>query len=308
MEINFWKRSMFENWPAQYAPKEWNHLRSGISMHKRNKTASLHANKITERNSDLQWKTEDIDRLNSHGFQFLDDLLTTKQCDEIYEYFIKSECYDFYNTHSKFNITEAPSGVRLGRHDIKTNLKCPYVVDLMTNEKIISMASEYLGAPATLSLMLPMWSFNNDIKIQNINMQLFHRDCDDSKNLKLFILLSDTAKNDGSQEYVLGSHSAEGLPNDMYKIARYSDKEVYKYFDKASVVNISGRRGLTWLADTYGIHKGTPPSIERPNRLLFQLQFTYNPVPIFNYKAYRYSKWDGMSDLVKYSTRKYLRR
>jgi hypothetical protein len=50
MGINFWKRSMFENWPAQYAPKEWNDLRSGISMHKRNRTASLHANKITERN------------------------------------------------------------------------------------------------------------------------------------------------------------------------------------------------------------------------------------------------------------------
>ena len=299
---------MFENWPMRYASSEWDQLRNGITMHKRNSTACIHANQITEQNADLEWTSDDITELRTSGFQFLDNLLTRQQCDEMYEYFVQSECYDFYNQHSKFNIAEAPHNVRLGRHDIKTNLKCPHVVGLMTNERIISMASEYLGAPATLSLMLPMWSFNNNADVENINMQLYHRDCDDSRNLKLFVLLSDTEENDGSQQYVLRSHAAEGLPVEMYKIRRYSDEEVYSHFDKNDIVDISGSRGLTWIADTYGIHKGTPPSIERSNRLLFQLQFTYNPVPLFNYKSYRYSKWDEMSDLVKYSTRKYLRR
>ena len=299
---------MFENWPTNIATLEWSGLRNGITMKKRNDTASMSANTITEQNSSLSWGASDIDILKKDGVQFLDNLLTEQQCDEMCEYFMKSDFYDFYNQHSKFNIDSVPQQVRLARHDVKTNLRCPHVIDLMTNEKIISMASEYLNAPATLSLMLPMWSFNNDPEIQNINMQLYHRDCDDSRNLKLFLLLSDTSEDDGSQQYVLGSHATEGLPSDMYRITRYSDDEVYDHFDKDNTVKIFGSKGLTWLADTYGIHKGTPPSIERSQRLLFQLQFTYNPVPIFNYKPYRYSKWDEMSDLVKYSTRKYLRR
>lgn len=299
---------MFENWPAKIATPEWIGLRNGITMKKRNDTALNYANRIAGENSDLSWHASDIDALKKDGIQFLANLLTEQQCDEMYEYFTKSDFYDFYNQHLKFSIDSVPQDVRLARHDIKTNLKCPHVIDLITNEEIISMASEYLNAPATLSLMLPMWSFNNDAEIQNINMQLFHRDCDDSRNLKLFLLLSDTGEEDGSQQYVLGSHATEGLPTDMYRITRYSDDEVYSHFDENNTVKIFGSRGLTWLADTYGIHKGTPPSIERSRRLLFQLQFTYDPVPIFNYKAHRYSKWDEMSDLVKYSTRKYLRR
>lgn len=297
---------MFENWPSKIPSGNWNLFRKTMRVDERQKLANSFAEKTRNSNS-INWKSNDVESLKKEGIQFLDNLLTTEQCAEMYDYFYQQPCYDFYNSHEKFSIKNTPKHIRLGRHTLKTNLLAPNMVDIITNERLISMASEYLSAPATLSLMLPMWSFNNNETAKNINMQLFHRDCDDFKNLKLFVLLSDTEDKNGNQTYVKTSHVKQDLPLSLHQIKRYSDESVMTYFSKDDTINIHGKKGLTWFADTYGIHKGTPPNLTTSNRLLFQLQFTYSPVSIFNYKPAIFSRWEELSDLVKYSTRLYLR-
>ena len=211
---------------------------------------------------------------------------------------------DFYGQHETFSLEKRPKHVKMARADTETNILCPHMVDLITNDKIISIASEYLSAPATLNCIFPLWSFKENDP-SPINMQLFHRDADDYKFVKLFILLTDTEIGNGQQIYVKKSHKRADLPFEMYQIKRYSKEKVSEYFKKEDIIDIYGNSGTCWLADTYGIHRGTVPT--KTNRLLLQLQYTLDPTPIFNYKQFEYSKWDEISELAKYSTRMYLR-
>ena len=90
---------MFENWPTSISPSEWDELRNGITMHKRNNAAQVHAGRATQQNPELEWESVDIENLRADGLQFLDNLLTSQQCDEMYEYFA-----EHYNMVNKTNM------------------------------------------------------------------------------------------------------------------------------------------------------------------------------------------------------------
>ena len=149
-----------------------------------------------------------------------------------------------------------------------------------------------------------MWSFSK-IDKNPINMQLFHRDAEDYKFIKIFIFLTDVEQGGGEQMYIEGTHRMKNLPPTLYKIERYSGASIEKHLGQAKTSIITGSAGFSWAADPYGIHRGTVP--QNTHRLLLQLQFSYQPVPIFNYKSYRYSKWNELSELQKYATRLYLK-
>lgn len=293
---------MFENWILKPPTDQWNKQRKTLSLHKRQKESSLISKEINFKNQiDFDIK---CDELKENGVMQVENFISKKQAKEMYNYFMTKKCYDFYGIHQSFNLDNVPNHVKLGRHTIKDNLLCPNMIDLITNEKLTKIASSYLGCPATLSLVLPMWSFPQVIE-QPINMQLYHRDADDYKFVKFFILLSDVEIGEGEQVYIKGSHIKDDLPKNMYEIVRYTSEQVYEHFEHEQAKTIFGESGTSWFADTYGIHRGTVPKSK--NRLILQLQFTYADVPIFNYNSYRYSKWKELSDLIKYSTRLYIR-
>ena len=293
---------MFENWPLKAFTSEFVEQRNCLDINVRKKMSD----KISERlNAEYNFDFHrDVEELKSTGIMIDESVLSAKEAKDMYDYFVATKCYDFYGKHQSFAVNDVPPHVKLGRHTIKDNLLCPKMIDLITNEDIIKKASSFLNAPATLSLVLPMWSFPCEEK-NPINMQLFHRDADDYKFVKFFILLSTVELGEGEQQYLKGSNVAGHLPPELYKIERYPDQVIDNYASKFEKVKVVGKAGTNWFADTYGIHRGTVPSTKP--RLLLQLQFSYNPVPIFNYKSYRYSKWKELSDLVKYSTRMYLR-
>ena len=297
---------MFENWPENPSPKtkDWTMQRQNYSILKRQRIANAIAKSITKQ-TNLKYKKFNCTDLETKGIQLLDNLVTKDQAQKMYEYFYNLDCYDFYNNHEMFKIKNVPEHVKLGRHTISDNLKCPYVIELITNEKILNLASSFLGAPATLTNLLPMWSFK-DPKNNPVNMQLFHRDSEDYRFIKIFVFLSDVEENDGEQVYIEKTNKIETLPLELYKIQRYPNDLIDKFLGTSSIVKITGKAGCSWATDPYGIHRGTVPT--NKHRLLLQMQFSYQPIPIFNYKAYRYSKWNSLNELQKYTTRLYLRR
>lgn len=293
---------MFENWTLKKFTNQFVEQRNCLDINLRKSMSDRISKKLnSEYNFDFH---KDVEELKSTGIMIDKNVLSEKEAKAMYDYFVETKCYDFYGTHESFYLNDVPVHVKLGRHSIKDNLLCPKMIDLITNEEIIKKASSFLNAPATLSLLLPMWSFPHKEK-NPINMQLFHRDADDYKFVKFFILLSDVELGEGEQVYLKRSNTANNLPPELYNIERYSDQIIDHYAAEFEKVKVFGKAGANWFADTYGIHRGTVPST-RP-RLLLQLQFSYNPVPIFNYKAYRYSKWNSLNELQKYTTRLYLR-
>lgn len=293
---------MFENWTLKKPTSEFLEQRNCLDIGARRNMSDEISKKLNAKyNFDFN---ENVEELKSTGIMIYDSILSKEEAKVMYDYFVATKCYDFYGTHESFYVNDVPSHIKLGRHTIKDNLLCPKMVDLITNEDIIKKASSFLGAPATLSLVLPMWSFPDKEK-NPINMQLFHRDADDYKFVKFFILLNDVELGEGEQVYLKGSNTANHLPPELYKIERYSDQVIDNQASEFEKANVIGKAGMNWFADTYGIHRGTVPSTKP--RLLLQLQFSYTPVPIFNYRSHRYSKWSELSNLVKYSTRMYLR-
>jgi hypothetical protein len=293
---------VFENWPLRQFTSEFVEQRNCLDINTRKNMSDKISKQLnTDYNFDFH---KDVKELKSTGIMIDESVLSAKEAEDMYDYFAGIRCYDFYGTHESFTAKDVPSHVKLGRHTIKDNLLCPKMIDLITNEDIIKKASSFLNAPATLSLVLPMWSFPYEEK-SPINMQLFHRDADDYKFVKFFILLSAVEFGEGEQVYLKGSNVASHLPPELYKIERYPDQVIKNCASEFEKIKVVGKAGTNWFADTYGIHRGTVPSTKP--RLLLQLQFSYSPVPIFNYKPYRYSKWNELSDLQKYATRLYLK-
>jgi hypothetical protein len=60
-------------------------------------------------------------------------------------------------------------------------------------------------------------------------------------------------------------------PGDRWRIRRYSDAEVEKFFSTEQVVEICGQAGTGFAENTLCLHKGLTPT--REPRLLLQLQF-----------------------------------
>lgn len=293
---------MFENWPLKGFTSEFVEQRNCLDIDIRKSMSDKISKQLNvDYNFDFH---KDVKELKSTGIMIDESVLSAKEAEDMYDYFLGIRCYDFYGTHESFTVKNVPSHVKLGRHTIKDNLLCPKMIDLIINEDIIKKASSFLGAPATLSLVLPMWSFPCKEK-DPINMQLFHRDADDYKFVKFFIFLNDVELGEGEQVYLGGSNVADHLPPELYKIERYPDQIIDNYTSEFEKIKVVGKAGINWFADTYGIHRGTIPSTKP--RLLLQMQFSYNPVSIFNYKAYRYSNWNSLSELQKYATRLYLK-
>ena len=90
--------------------------------------------------------------------------------------------------------------------------------------------------------------------------------------MKVFIYLTDVKKkSDGPHEIVSGSHKV----NKLYEIRRYSDKEVNSFYSKDKQVKILGKKGTSFIANTFAIHKGNLPTSK--DRLVLSLLYSVKP-------------------------------
>ena len=164
---------MHEHFPAKLDTPEWLEQRGTLGISNRAAKAAIRASEINEQ-WQIKWKNNtDMNLLGELGLQLIDSPVSEEQAKEMYRYFHTKRMSDFYGRHQSFLLGDKPDHVKMARTDTKTNILCPYVIELMTDERLISMASEYLGAPATLNCVFPLWSFKEETP-NPINMQLFH--------------------------------------------------------------------------------------------------------------------------------------
>ena len=112
--------------------------------------------------------------------------------------------------------------------------------------------------------------------------QVYHRDPDDWRFLKVFIYLTDVGTETGPHAYVRGSHLTAG----RIRSHPYAPQQLMERYGADNIQLIVGPRGTAFLADTWGIHSGQVP--RRAPRLILQAQYSllpvyalrYDPVPI----------------------------
>jgi len=141
-------------------------------------------------------------------------------------------------------------------HDMRDVVLAPHLWDLVVS--LLPAAEAYLGQPPRLYSVNAFWSRPSGDPAWR-DLQTFHRDRDDDRFLALFVYGTDVVEPvDGPHRFVRGSH--EGWSEDL-----------------EDSVNVYGRAGTAFLADTRGLHMGLKPT--RGERLLLWARWGVSDPP-----------------------------
>ena len=227
-------------------------------------------NKIISKN-----KFEEINKkLNKDGY-FIENI-GKKACDNIVN---KIQNFKFIDriTNKTLNYSEIKINNGYGNtfwiNNMSDIINIKEVTDLISDTSILQIVQNYLGCNPILTQTNLWKSINNSFDNRNLSKsaQLFHRDFDNEKWLKIFVYLNDIGINNGPHCYV--KESQDKIINN--KIQRESDNFINNNFDKKDIIYHCGEKGTVIFENTRGYHKGTP--VINGERLILQLEFAINP-------------------------------
>lgn len=99
---------------------------------------------------------------------------------------------------------------------------------------------------------------------------MFHFDMDDYKFLKFFFYLTDVDAEAGPHVYVRGTHRGKRLGH-LFPMRRLANDEVKRSYGSERILSLEDKAGGAFIEDTFGLHKGQPPT--HKDRLVLQLGF-----------------------------------
>ena len=130
------------------------------------------------------------------------------------------------------------------------------------------------------------------------NAQLFHRDFDHERWIKIFIYIKDVNIVNGPHVFVKKSHTNVGTVG-RGAFVRESDETIKKNYPNDDIVTHIGKSGTIIFEDTRGYHKGLP--VVEGERVLLQLEFAINP----SYGNTHIKKVNNPIKLLKEAKQKY---
>ena len=172
------------------------------------------------------------------------------------------------------------------------------LIQLYLSKNILKIAKEYLG-PA-IKLRNPLaWIHPATNQKKEIRSQKWHRDQEDYKMLKVFILFSDVNNKNGPTNYVkstkFGSKFGNVAPNMIWAKNHWSkhNKILGKIYNKTreifpfnypipskNIVKATGKMGTIYFLDTNGLHKGG--FVQEGIRLMTHCNFLRSESPMLN--------------------------
>lgn len=160
--------------------------------------------------------------------------------------------------------------------EIETNADKPYLIQIMQHQytdrdnvfarfalqkTLTDIAKGYFGMSVKLCYY-DAW-VNLPRKDPSTHSQLWHRDPEDLKTLKVFLYLVDVDERNGAFSYVPQTHKVGRLSKAQPDILDYSggnqrssDEQMVKSVPREAWMTCTGKKGTLILADTSGFHKG----------------------------------------------------
>ena len=173
-------------------------------------------------------------------------------------------------------LEEVEAGASMAAYPLSAVVACPGLMEAINAPDILRIAAGYVGCKPTISSLGVRWSFPSAVKREET--QLFHRDPDDWRFLKLFVYLTDVEPDAGPHVFVCGSHETAA----RLRAQPYERAALEREYGAARIRSITGPAGTTFMADTHGIHMGQPPA--RAARLILQVQYSLLPIFAFHYE------------------------
>ena len=170
-----------------------------------------------------------------------------------------------------FLLNDKPYGSKRGFYQCEDVVLAPHVLDIANDPILLSIAHNYFGAIPIIDYIGSWWSFpSKDLALT----QSFHRDIDTLNSLKFFVYLTDVDSTSGPHVYVRSSHNSD---LNTIKDKMHHDNEIIKEFSDKNLISLEGPKGYTFIADTFGFHKGLAPKSN--NRLVLQIIYTLKRTP-----------------------------
>lgn len=215
---------------------------------------------------DLEKKTKE---LNINGYLEINNIFNDIELKETIDYLSNDHLLEpIYTNHEKFYLSKPPTDAKTGYIDTNTLVKSKHILKAANNQNLLNILKSYFGCSFKLDWVWAWWSFPSK---ELAGPQLFHRDYESMNFLKVFVYLSNVDQFNGPHEYIVGSHKV----NKLYKRERFSDQLIYKNFTKDKILTINGKKGKTFIANTFGIHRGLHPKNEK--RLVLVYLFSVVP-------------------------------
>lgn len=210
--------------------------------------------------------------LQNTGYHQFPDLVPENVVNSIIRQLDGLYCSDSYRAPNDwFLLEDAPRDAQLAAYKLSDLVRISEVMDLANDPALLWLAQEYLGCTPTIANLSVWWSFPGR---QAEYAQLYHRDYDDLKFLKVFVYLSEVTPDDGPHVYI----SRSVADKRFRRPRRHGDSLMESSFSADQFLRVTGVKGTMFIEDTFGLHKGTPPRNNR--RLVFQVLYTVLPVPI----------------------------
>jgi hypothetical protein len=229
-----------------------------------------------------------LQALRSDGILTLGQVLSPKQVMDIVRYFSKTPCYDkhvaAYSDGVPRPVEEAALRSPYGSYRLEEALQAPHLLELAMNEKVTSLCEQYLGCLPTVYSVHVWWTFAGQERPGQTHS--FHRDQDDHRFLSMFTYLTDVGPQDGPIDFLVGTHRPDVVQKALAAYANQHPNEqvpgAERFFPQFSGdgyddepgkvpipyetlfpnhhISLTGSAGSAFIADTYGLHRGNPPS------------------------------------------------
>lgn len=152
--------------------------------------------------------------------------------------------------------------------------KTSYIQELATSNFFMDLSKKYINndrvsVSALCYISNPTQTSESEKKD---NAQYFHYDNDFKKFFKVFIYLNDVSLAAGPHSFVSKTNSRKKFKHIVAE--RIDDKEIKKFYNTEDIKIFDGKKGNIIIEDTFGLHKGTPPS--KDSRIVLILIFGYD--------------------------------
>lgn len=211
--------------------------------------------------------------LNTEGVVFLEPLYFSRNdLDQISEHFQGKSLFDFYTNKELGPIESVTCNQQKAQYSTKDCISCKVLTEFANHPKLLATVKGYLGATPSIASVQAWWTFgeNHDSKT-DLSDDIYHRDVDDLKFIKLFVYLTDTGLSNGAHSFIKKSH----LSRAFTARGAISDAQAKAQFSAVDFLTVTGNAGTAFLEDTWGIHR--PLTATTGRRLIFSVLYSLSP-------------------------------
>jgi hypothetical protein len=212
---------------------------------------------------------KNVTELKSSSFVKIDNIFSDNEILKIRTQFSSNNIKldPIYGKYEKFRITDKVINAHTGYIPTEKIFNNTNIIKGALNQNLLNTLKLHFNSSFKLDWIWSWWSIPNE---KSLGPQLFHRDYESMNFVKFFVYLTDVNENNGPHQIISGSHNE----NNFYKRERFKDYDINKKYKK-KINTIYGNAGTNFLADTFAIHRGQLPRINK--RLVLVYLFSVVP-------------------------------